>query len=99
MAVEMLEREKCSKCGVPAWLAYSEDSTLGFDLDHIDCYACAHKERIEEERSKREQKDGKKDYGRTYYPVPKLEEGFDRMPTRADFVAFQAKKASKSSIS
>lgn len=88
MAVQMLDDEKCPKCGVPVWWAYSEDNSISFELDHIDCYACAHQKQ-EEEGIKKETP------GRTNFVRPVPEAGFDSLPTRADFVQQQIKKAER----
>lgn len=78
-AVHVLTEEKCPKCGVPIWHAYSEDSAVAFKLREVDCYACAHKE-TEEEQSKDKAKPGQ---SKLVYPVP--EEGFEKLPSRGDF--------------
>lgn len=83
-AVHVLTEEKCPKCGVPIWHAYSEDTSIAFKLRDISCYACAHKED--------ETKDEKEEPGVTkvVYPVP--EEGFDKLPSRGDFYEREHRK-------
>lgn len=86
MAYETLEKEKCPKCAVPIWYAYSEDSSIAFKHEHIDCYACAFDEQ-ESKKIKNPQP------GRTLYVTPVPEEGFDSLPTREDWHEHLLKKA------
>lgn len=87
MAFETLEAEKCGKCGVPAWWAFSEDSRVAFDMDEHECHACAHKEK--EDKKVKEEKPGITRYVKA---VP--EEGFE-LPTRTEFQEDMLKKALK----
>lgn len=91
MAYESLDAEKCGKCGVPAWYAFSEDNRIAFKLDEHECHSCAHKERTE-----KNMKDAEKDKpGVTRFVVPIPEEGFKELPTRKDFQEAMLKKANK----
>jgi hypothetical protein len=87
-AYQTIEDEKCPKCGVPIWHAYSEDNIIEFELDHIDCYACAHKDEAEE-------KEKKKTPGRTTFVKAKSALEDEPLPTREDFWRELAEKASK----
>lgn len=78
MAYETIEKEKCPKCGVPVWYAYSENNAIAFKHDHIECHSCAFDE-VESKKIKNPQP------GRTLFVVPVLEEGFDTLPTREDY--------------
>lgn len=40
-AVHILDKEKCGKCGTPAWLAFSENPYILFEMEEIKCEACA----------------------------------------------------------
>lgn len=91
MAFESLEAEKCGKCGVPAWYAFSEDSRIAFELAEHECHSCAHKERAEEKMKDKE----KNKPGVTRYVKPVPEEGFEELPTRADFQESMLAKALK----
>lgn len=88
VAYESLDAEKCGKCGVPAWWAFSEDSRIAFDIGEHECHACAHQERAD---GKLKDKDKKPGVTRYVKPVP--EEGFDELPTRQDFQESMLKKA------
>lgn len=52
MAVDRLDKEKCAKCGHPAWIAYNEDPTIQFEIEEVECYACAALESHEEKQKK-----------------------------------------------
>lgn len=84
-AYETLESEKCPKCGVPAWFAYSENNAIAFEHDHIDCAACAWDEQ-------NTGKNEKKKPGQTKFVKPVPEMGFE-LPTRKDFQAEMLEKA------
>lgn len=86
MAYETIESEKCQKCGVPIWWAYSENPIIDFEHDHIDCESCAFDERNQPKSPKA---------GRTLYVKPIPVEGFDALPTRADFMTEMVKRAAK----
>lgn len=96
-AFETLEAEKCGKCGVPAWHAFSEDNSIAFAMDEHKCHSCEHKEK--EDKKVKEEKPG---VTRFVKAVP--EEGFTELPSRASFqesmiakaMKEQAKKESKS---
>ena len=91
LAYETLEAEKCPKCGVPAWHAYSENNAVGFMHDHIDCEAC----KFDEQNTSSKER---KHPGRTKYVKAIPEEGCE-LPTRQDFqkemLAKQAREALK----
>lgn len=93
LAFETVEQEKCPKCGVPIWHAYSENNAIGFEHDHIDCQSCLFDE---QNTSKSE----KKKPGRTKYVKAVPEEGCE-LPSRQDFqkemLAKQAKLKEKQS--
>jgi hypothetical protein len=74
LAYETLEAEKCPKCGVPIWWAYTENNTIEFEHQHIDCEACAWDENQKPEKKK----------GRTRFVVAVPVEGFE-LPTREDY--------------
>lgn len=89
-AYETLEAEKCGRCGVPVWWAFSEDSTIEFKMDEHTCHACAHKEADDKKRSKQEPKAGVTRFVKAA-PV----EGFTELPSRADFQESMVAKAVK----
>lgn len=91
MAYESLDAEKCGKCGVPAWHAFSEDSRIAFELAEHECYSCAHKESAEEKMKDKE----KNKPGVTRYVKPVPEEGFKELPSRAEFQLQMLAKAEK----
>lgn len=91
MAYESLDAEKCGKCGVPAWWAFSEDNRIAFEVAEHECHACAHKETAEEKLPDK----AKNKPGVTRYVKPVPEEGFDDLPSRADFQESMLKKALK----
>ena len=88
VAFETLESEKCGKCGVPAWWAFSEDNTIAFAMDEHKCEACAFKEQAD--KKVKEEKPG---ITRFVKAVP--DEGFDKLPTRRDFQMQAVAKALK----
>lgn len=77
MACRILEEERCGKCGVAAWHAYSTDNSIAFHDEEITCHSCAHKENSE--------KDKKLDPGTNIVVKPIPEEGFEELPGRTDF--------------
>jgi hypothetical protein len=92
LAYETIEQEKCPKCGVPIWYAYSENNAIAFEHDHIDCQACMFDEQNTPKKERQKP-------GRTKYVKPIPEEGCE-LPTRQDFqqemLAKQAKKENQS---
>lgn len=76
-AYETLEAEKCPKCQVPIWWAYSENTAIDFEHDHIDCESCKW-----DEQAKKQIKSDKP--GRTLFVKPVPVEG-EKLPTRNDF--------------
>lgn len=86
MAYETIESEKCQKCGIPIWWAYSENSTIDFEHDHIDCQSCLFDEKNKPKNPKA---------GRTLFVKAIPVEGFDELPTRADFMAEMMERAVK----
>lgn len=90
MAFETLEAEKCGKCGVPAWWAFSEDNSIAFAMDEHTCHSCAHKEK-EDEKVKKEKP------GVTRFVKAVPEEGFDELPSRKSFQESMLAKALKES--
>lgn len=96
LAVDILDQEKCGKCGTPAWWAFSEDNNIQFEVDEHKCEACAF---LDEHESK--QKDDDKKFGVTEtVKVVHVDWEFGdkdaKLPTRSDWYAELAKKASKS---
>ena len=87
VAFETLEAEKCGKCGVPAWHAFSEDNSLTFAMDEHTCHSCAYKE-VEDEKVKKEKP------GVTRFVKAVPEEGFE-LPSRSDFQEQMLAKALK----
>lgn len=86
-AYESIESEKCGKCGVPAWYAFSEDTSIAFDMDEHVCHACEHKEKADEKVKKEKP-------GVTRFVKAVPEEGFE-LPTRASFQEQMIAKAVK----
>jgi hypothetical protein len=84
-AVQVLTEEKCPKCGVPIWHAFSEDSDVDFKEDLQKCYSCAH-----QEDAKKDRKDSP---GESYTVRAVPAEGAEKLPTRGDFYEAQHKKA------
>lgn len=76
-ACGVLERERCQRCGVAAWHAYSTDNSITFHDEEVTCYGCAHKEKVE--------KDKTLDPGTSVVVQPVPEEGFDKLPGRNEF--------------
>jgi uncharacterized Zn finger protein (UPF0148 family) len=83
-AVATLLEEKCPACGVPIWYAFSTDSSVGFKLKDITCYACEHKE------SQTKDQDKKPGVSQVVYAVP--EDGFDELPSRGAYYERAAKE-------
>jgi len=82
MALHILEEERCQSCGLPIWLAHSENSLLEFKLDHVVCYSCE----FEDKETSKKTYDRKK--GHTPYVVPYMdvEPGEDAsLPTRIEW--------------
>lgn len=77
MAFESLEAEKCGKCGVPAWWAFSENSAIAFEMDEHKCESCAHKDAAD--KKVKEEKPGVTRFVKAV-PIEGME-----LPTRTDF--------------
>lgn len=93
VAMEILDDEKCPKCGLPAWHAYSENNAIGFELDHITCHSCEFKE-LEEKKNKDEDHPGRTVFVKAYSEV----EG-EPLPGRRDFQEEVIRKAEKKLLS
>lgn len=86
MALQILDEEKCQSCGLPIWIAHSENALMEFKLEHVECYSC----QFEDKETSKKSYDRKK--GKTPYVVPYMdvEPGEDsRLPTRGEW--FQEK--------
>lgn len=77
VAYETLDAEKCPKCQVPIWWAYSENNSIDFAHDHIDCQSCTW-----DEQAKKQIKTDKP--GRTLFVKAVPVEGMT-LPNRNDF--------------
>jgi hypothetical protein len=86
-AYETLEAEKCYKCGVPIWWAYSESNVIDFEHEHIDCQSCTWDEGAK--KAIKKEKPGRTTVVRAI-PVEGCE-----LPTRADFQNEMIAKALK----
>lgn len=98
MAIELLDRERCKKCGTEGWYAYSENSEIAFKIETHTCYSCAHIEEHEDKKA-----DSKaKNYGVTEMVVPvHVNDEFAEkdsepspLPTRSDWLKEMQKKNS-----
>ncbi len=85
-AYETIDSEKCGKCGVPAWHAFSEDSSVAFAMDEHTCHSCEFKEKAD--KKVKEEKPG---VTRFVKAVP--DEGFENLPTRRQFQESMIAKA------
>jgi hypothetical protein len=92
-AVKTLEEEKCPRCGLSIWHAYSEDNRFTFECEDVTCYSCQHKE--EEEERERENNKGSASKGTTKMVRLVPEKGFEDtpMPSRAGFYEKARQKA------
>lgn len=98
MAIEILDRERCKKCGVEGWHAYSENSEIAFKIEEHTCYACAH---LEEHEDKQSNSKAKK-YGVTEMvrPIHVDDEYSEKgappaqLPTRSEWLQEMQKKIS-----
>lgn len=60
-AIDILDRERCKKCGLDAWHAFSENEDVLFKIVEHTCHGCAHLEQHEDKKSD----SAKKQYGVT----------------------------------
>lgn len=86
--MRILDDEKCPKCGVPSWWAYSTNNIIDFEMDEQVCQACAHKERHEADQAKSKVKPKA---GAVAFVKAKPVEGYE-LPTRRDFYEAMAKE-------
>lgn len=90
MATKIIEDERCQQCGLPIWIAHSEDNRIGFELDHVVCFSCEFEDSITSKKTYKAKK------GHTPYVKPVLEEiegEPNNWPTRKDHLETQIKKA------
>jgi hypothetical protein len=90
MALKIVEDERCQQCGLPIWIAHSEDARIEFELDHVVCYAC------EFEGTETSKKTYKQKKGHTPYVRPILDtlEGEPEVwPTRREHIKKQIENA------
>lgn len=98
LAIEILDRERCKKCGVEGWYAYSENSEIAFKIEEHTCYACAHLEEHEDKQSNSKTKK----YGITEMVRPvhvddeyaKKGDPASPLPSRSDWLKEMQKKNS-----
>lgn len=87
-AVATLLEEKCPKCGVPIWWAFSSSSEIGFKLKSITCFGCQHKE-----TEGPESKDIKPGESHVVYAVPADEDDPEAvLPSRRDYFERMARE-------
>lgn len=56
VALQILEDETCSDCGIPVWLGHSDDKDIQFEVKSRVCYSCAEIEKDQEEKPGRKSK-------------------------------------------
>ena len=55
-AIDILDSEKCRKCGTPTWQGCSENADIQFEIDEHHCYACEYLEQYEDKKSDKDPK-------------------------------------------
>lgn len=82
VAMHLLNKQKCPKCGKPVWICRSSNNMLTFSVRTEVCYASAELEKAQAELSKR-----KKELkpGEFHYVVPKMLNDTP-LPTRAEWI-------------
>lgn len=85
----IIDEEKCPKCGIPAWWAFSTDNSIEFEIHERTCYACAHKETHEADQAKNKIKPKA---GTTTFVTAKSVFDDGELPTRRDFYEAMAKE-------
>lgn len=78
MALTVLEKETCSKCGQPLWICRSDNKNLLFKVKRDTCYASAELEKVTKAKSHKELKNGEYEYTVPYMrpdgPLPSRKE-------------------------
>lgn len=82
VAVHMLKKQICSKCGQPLWICRSTDPNLDFSIKTATCYAS---KALEDVRAKREKSKKQLKHGEFEYIEPIML--FDKpFPSRSDWL-------------
>lgn len=97
MAVDRLDREKCSKCGHPAWIAYNDDNNIQFEIEEIECYACEALESHEHRRKDKDKKPGVTEVAVPIHVMWEFEKDGEKspLPDRESYIQREADKARK----
>ena len=90
MAANIVEDERCQSCGLPIWIAHSEDSRIEFELDHVVCYSCEF-EGIETSKKTYKERKGHTPYVKPILDTLPGEEA--NWPTRREHIKSQIDKA------
>lgn len=88
-AMTIIDEERCPKCGIPAWWAFSTDNSIEFEIHERTCYSCAHKETHEADQAKNKIKPKA---GTTTFVTAKSVFDDGELPTRRDFYEAMAKE-------
>lgn len=62
MALTILEKETCQKCGQPLWICRSDNRNLLFKVKRDTCYATAELEKDQKKKQRKELKPGEYEY-------------------------------------
>jgi hypothetical protein len=85
VAFQILEDETCSDCGVPIWLAHSDDKDIIFEVKSRVCYSCAAVEAAQEKKSRRKPAKGLKRFLTT-----RTRDDTPHLPSRRKYLERQA---------
>lgn len=94
-AAQRLSNERCKKCGVEAWHAYSENAEIAYAIDTHECHSCAYLESHEDKKSDKDKKDfGVTEMVKAVHVDTELAEPIldSPLPTRQDWIDDLIKK-------
>lgn len=97
LAVDRLDKEKCSKCGHPAWIAYNSDNNIQFEIEEIECYACQALEEHEKRRGDKELRPGVTEFASPVHDMWQYGHSHEEypLPDRETYMTQESEKARK----
>ena len=90
VALHMLNKQTCQKCGKPIWICRSSDRNLTFSVRKGICYASAELEKEQKKLDDSKQKGAKLKPGEFLYTVAKMIHDDQPLPTRAEWLESEA---------
>lgn len=90
VALHLLNKQTCQKCGKPIWICRSSNNRLTFSVRKGICYASAALEKEQKKLEDSKNKSVKLKPGEFLYTVPQMIGDDEPLPTRAEWLESEA---------